>query len=50
MTPWPQFAKLDPRDIAARLRGKVMFDPYGVLKGADCRAAGLAYHTLGARA
>lgn len=50
MTPWPQFARLDPRDIAERLRGKVVFDPYGVLKGADCRAAGLAYHTLGARA
>jgi len=49
MTPWPQFARLDPRDIAGRLRGKVVFDPYGVLKGADCRAAGLAYHTLGVR-
>jgi UDPglucose 6-dehydrogenase len=47
MTPWPQFTKLAPRDIAGRLRGKMVFDPYGVLNGADCRAAGLAYHTLG---
>ena len=49
MTPRAQFAKLDPRDIAGRLRGKVMFDPYRVLRDADCRAAGLAYHTLGVR-
>ena len=49
MTPWAQFSKLDPREIAKRLRGKVVLDPYAVLKAADCRAAGLEYHTLGAR-
>jgi UDPglucose 6-dehydrogenase len=47
MTPWPQFAKLDPREIAGRLRGRVVLDPYAVLNGDACRAAGLAYHTLG---
>jgi len=48
MTPWPQFSKLDPREIASRLRGKVVLDPYAVLNNADCRAAGLEYHRLGA--
>jgi UDPglucose 6-dehydrogenase len=30
--------------------GKIVLDPYAVLDAAGCRAAGLAYHTLGARA
>jgi len=50
MTPWPQFRKLEPREIAKRLRGKVVLDPYAVLDAAGCRAAGLAYRTLGAPA
>ena len=47
MTPWSQFAKLDPVDIAKKLRGKVVLDPYAVLKAAACRIAGLDYRTLG---
>jgi UDPglucose 6-dehydrogenase len=47
MTPWAQFGTLSPRDIAKRLRGKVVLDPYAVLKAADCRAASLDYYTLG---
>ncbi len=50
MTPWPQFGKLAPREIARRLRGKVVLDPYAVLNAAACREAGLEYHTLGAAA
>ena len=50
LTPWAQFGKLDPREIAKRMRGKVVLDPYAVLKAADCRAAGLRYHTLGVEA
>jgi UDPglucose 6-dehydrogenase len=50
MTPWGQFRKLEPQQIAQRLRGKIVLDPYAVLDAAGCRAAGLAYHTLGARA
>jgi UDPglucose 6-dehydrogenase len=49
MTPWAQFSKLDAREIARRLRGKVVLDPYAVLKDADCHAAGLEYHRLGAQ-
>jgi UDPglucose 6-dehydrogenase len=47
MTPWPQFGKLDPAQIARKLRGRLVLDPYAVLKAATCRAAGLEYHTLG---
>jgi UDPglucose 6-dehydrogenase len=47
MTPWAQFAKLDPREIARRMRGDVVLDPYAVLSADACRAAGLEYHTLG---
>ena len=50
MTPWPQFAKLDPREVAKRMRDRVVLDPYGVLKADACREAGLSYHTLGAPA
>ncbi len=47
MTPWAQFAKLDPWEIAKRLRGKIVLDPYAVLDVGSCRAAGLVYETLG---
>jgi UDPglucose 6-dehydrogenase len=47
MTPWPQFAMLDAAAIARRLRGRIVLDPYAVLKAAACREAGLEYHTLG---
>lgn len=50
MTPWGQFRKLDPAALAARLRGKVVLDPYAVLDRAACIAAGLGYHTLGVSA
>lgn len=47
MTRWAQFGKLDPAQIARRLRGRVVLDPYAVLKPGACRTAGLEYHTLG---
>ena len=47
MTPWGQFAKLDPAQVAGKLRGKRVLDPYAVLKAEACAAAGLAYMTLG---
>ena len=39
MTPWPQFRALKPGDIAARLRGRVVIDPFSMLdRAADgCR-------------
>lgn len=49
MTPWQQFRKLDPKQIALHLHGKALLDPYAVLNAAACRAVGLNYLTLGVR-
>jgi UDPglucose 6-dehydrogenase len=47
MTPWPQFRGLKPTDIAARLRGRVVVDPFSMLDRAAA-AAGLEHVVLGA--
>jgi UDPglucose 6-dehydrogenase len=49
MTPWGQFAKLDVAQIARKLRGRTVLDPYALLEPAACRAAGLQHLTLGAQ-
>jgi UDPglucose 6-dehydrogenase len=48
MTPWPQFRSLKPSDIAARLRGRVVVDPFSMLDRAAAVAAGLEHIVLGA--
>lgn len=48
MTPWDEFRRLAPREIAERLRGQTVIDPYAVLDAGDCCAARLDYITLGA--
>jgi len=45
-TPWPAFA--NPEEVAHALRGRLVVDPYGVLDGGACRAAGLEHVRLGA--
>jgi UDPglucose 6-dehydrogenase len=47
MTPWAEFRALDPRQIAERLRGRAVIDPYAVLGAEAVRRAGLAHHVLG---
>lgn len=47
LTPWPQYREIAPAEIAARLAGNVVIDPYRVLEPEACVTAGLAYHTLG---
>jgi UDPglucose 6-dehydrogenase len=47
MTPWARFRTLDIQAIAQRLHGKVLIDPYALLKGSEWRAAALDYYTLG---
>ncbi len=47
MTPWNEFRELRAEAIGARLRGRTVIDPYGVLDVRGCRAAGLDYVTLG---
>ncbi|GEO42988.1 UDP-glucose 6-dehydrogenase [Skermanella aerolata] len=47
MTPWSEFKALSPSEIAERLRGRTVIDPYAVLDADACRNAGLVYVTLG---
>ena len=47
MTPWREFRELRPTDIARRLRGRTVIDPYGVLSVDACRGAGLDHVALG---
>ena len=47
MTPWSRFAKVDPGEIARRMRGRLLLDPYAVLDAGACSRAGLTYLTLG---
>jgi UDPglucose 6-dehydrogenase len=48
LTPWPEFARLDPAELAATMAGRLILDPYGMLDPARCRAAGLRRFVLGA--
>lgn len=48
MTPWPQFKQLQPQDVACRLRGRVVIDPFRCLDSAACKTAGLLHVVLGA--
>lgn len=47
MTPWPQFKDLKPADIAARLCGRIVIDPFNCLDAAACAQAGLSHVVLG---
>jgi UDPglucose 6-dehydrogenase len=47
MTPWPEFKALKTADLAKVMAGKTVIDPYRVLAGYACVAAGLDYFTLG---
>jgi UDPglucose 6-dehydrogenase len=48
MTQWPQFRALAAADLAGRLRGRVVVDPFSVLDRAAAAAAGLDHVVLGA--
>ena len=50
LTPWPEFTAISARDIATRLNGSIVIDPYAVLDARACIEAGLDYHTLGVAA
>ncbi len=47
MTPWQDYKDIAPADIAARMRGRLVLDPYGVLDAQSARNAGLRHVTLG---
>ncbi|HWA46097.1 MAG TPA: UDP binding domain-containing protein [Hypericibacter adhaerens] len=48
LTPWPEFRRVAPRDVAAAMKGRVVLDPYRLLDPEACRAAGLQQAVLGA--
>jgi UDPglucose 6-dehydrogenase len=48
MTPWPQFRSLKPGDVATRLRGRVVIDPFSMFQPPAAVAAGLEHVVLGA--
>ena len=50
MTPWPQFRELPLGELAKRMRGRLVLDPYRVLDPRAARAAGLDHRTLGVAA
>lgn len=47
MTPWPLYCTLDPARLAARMRQRLLFDPYGAVDPAAAAAAGFVHHRLG---
>ncbi|MGA7803427.1 nucleotide sugar dehydrogenase [Bradyrhizobium sp.] len=47
MTPWPEFRKLSPAELAKAMRGNIVLDPFRVLEPKAALAAGLDYRTLG---
>lgn len=47
MTPWDEFRSLSPSDLASRMRGNLLLDPYGVVDAHAARTAGLVHVTLG---
>jgi UDPglucose 6-dehydrogenase len=46
-TPWLQYRRLTPAALTRVMKGRVLLDPYRVLDGGACAAAGLTYYTLG---
>ena len=47
MTPWPAYRSIDPAEVAAAMRGRVVIDPYRVLDPERACASRLDWITLG---
>jgi UDPglucose 6-dehydrogenase len=50
LTPWPEFGKLAPAELARAMAGKLVLDPYRLLDRGQCSAAGIDHRTLGTSA
>ncbi len=48
MTAWPDYRSIDPADLAVRMRGRTVIDPFKLLSPGAVAAAGLDHFTLGA--
>lgn len=47
MTPWPAYRDIEPALLAARMRGRVVIDPYRLLDARKVAASGLALYSIG---
>jgi len=47
MTPWPVYRQIDPRELARRMRGRTIVDPYRLLDPQAAAAAGLSIYSIG---
>ncbi len=47
LTEWPEFASLQPKDVAARVRRQIVIDGRNVLDGDRYRAEGIHYQGVG---
>ena len=47
MTPWPEFAGVDLKEVKALMSGNTIIDPYAVLDASACERAGLNHSRLG---
>ncbi len=48
MTPWPHFRRHDAAEVAERMRGRLLLDPYRLFDPERARMAGLDQRVLGA--
>jgi UDPglucose 6-dehydrogenase len=46
-TPWPHYGALKPAALKRAMAGRLILDPYRVLDGRACAAAGFTYYALG---
>jgi UDPglucose 6-dehydrogenase len=46
-TEWPQYAQADLAVVAARLKGKIMFDGRNLFRPETMKASGWTYHSIG---
>ncbi|HXW29259.1 MAG TPA: nucleotide sugar dehydrogenase [Xanthobacteraceae bacterium] len=46
-TPWPHYGGLKPAALQRAMAGRLILDPYRVLDGRACAAAGFTYYALG---
>jgi UDPglucose 6-dehydrogenase len=47
LTPWPEFKSVDPQQIAQRMKGRLILDPYALLPPHGGSPLGIELHTLG---
>ena len=47
MTPWPQFKNISLIDIANRMHGRIILDPFGILSAEAALESRIELHTLG---